>query len=348
MRTGLITALALVVGLLPGAPARATNSEVELKHVLKDLMAWLPGEYSSAPQVYFETAVGPPPDGVHENLYRIFAKIDAPHLGEHVIYTQLHIEGKRGPIFAGQQVVFIITVDNQRHGVNVSGRRIKDPDQYIDAHLHPEMWTTIAPDPDYGGNCNFLWRRHGAQLVAKLSDATQDDKCTMVSKRSGDQLTWDAEWVLNDKELWIHDNGYMKDGSLFAGRADKTHLRMTKVREYECLFGYRPAKGEPQVLNGPRMHDGGDAFVWELKDSPPRKVFYELMRGMWPSESGRNYAELIRISLYEGDPENDPEKNKLLGFGWASADSDRASFGTGAYNGRCKLYDPSAPPPKNE
>jgi hypothetical protein len=330
------------------APASATNSAPELKAVLADLMAWLPGNYSSLPQVYFENEVGPPPDGPHEENYRVFARIDAPHLGEHIIYTQMRIGGKDGPIFAGQQVVFIINIDEKRGGVNVSGRRIADPDQHIDAHLHPEMWKTIAPDPEYGGNCFFLWRRHGKQIVGTLADAKQDDKCTMVSQRSGDQLTWDAEWILNQDELWVHDNGYMKDGSLFVGRDDRTHLRLTKVREYECLFGYRPAKGEPQVLNGPHMHDGGDTFAWELKSSPPRKVFYELMRGMWPSNSGRNYADLIRLSLFEGEPDTDPKDRKLLAFGWASAGGDRASFSSGPYSGRCKLFDPAAPPPKNE
>lgn len=224
-----------LLGVMAAVSPVAARQNPELKAVLRDLMDWMPGEYSSLPQVFYEDAIGPSPDGPHEEFYRVFAKIDAPHLGDNVIYTQIRIDGKDGPIFQGQQVAFIITIDEERRGVNVSGRRIKDPENHRDAHLHPEMWKTIEPDPDYGGNCQFLWRRHGKQLVARLSDATQDDKCTMVSKRSGDQMTWGAEWILNDGELWIHDNGYLKDGTLFAGRADKAYLRMTKVRQYECF-----------------------------------------------------------------------------------------------------------------
>ena len=47
--------------LVLAAPAVATNSKPELAKVLEDLLAWLPGEYTSIPQVYLERALGAPP-----------------------------------------------------------------------------------------------------------------------------------------------------------------------------------------------------------------------------------------------------------------------------------------------
>ncbi|MDX2223757.1 MAG: CpcT/CpeT family chromophore lyase [Rhodospirillaceae bacterium] len=314
------------------APAQATNSKMELAAVLRDLMAWMPGSYSSAPQVFFENEVGPPPDGVHENFHRVFAKIDAPHLGEHVMYTQIRIEGDEGTLYSGQQVLFIISIDEKHQAVNVAGRRIKDPENYVDAHLHPEMWSTIAPDPDYGGNCDFRWRRSGAQLKGVLNDGT----CTMVSKRSGTQLTWDAEWILTPGELWIYDNGYLADGSLFQGRADKTHLRMYKSRDFECFASYRPAKGDPVVNNGFVMHDRGDVHTLVVKGLK-QPVHLHLMRSMWPSDSGRNYADLLRLELYQGEPDPLAKDRKMIGYSWAGAASDRTGFDAGAWSARCKL-----------
>jgi len=46
-------------------------------------------------------------------------------------------------------------------------------------------------------------------------------------------MTWDAEWVLNPDELWIYDNGYLDGTRLFQGRADRTHIRLTKIRPKE-------------------------------------------------------------------------------------------------------------------
>ena len=126
-----------VIALVFAAPAFATNSKPELAKVLEDLMAWLPGEYTSIPQVYLERALGAPPDGEHEIYHRVFAEIEAPHLGEHVIYTQIRLDGDDGTIFPGQQQVFLISIDEEKRTVAISGRRIKDPENYVDAHLHP-------------------------------------------------------------------------------------------------------------------------------------------------------------------------------------------------------------------
>ena len=134
----------LAIALLAlAAPAAATNSKPELAKVLEDLMAWLPGEYTSIPQVYLERALGAPPDGEHEIFYRVFAEIDAPHLGEHVIYTQIRLDGDDGTVFPGQQVVFLISIDEDKQAISISGRRIKDGEKYIDSHLHPELWPSI-------------------------------------------------------------------------------------------------------------------------------------------------------------------------------------------------------------
>lgn len=221
---------ASVMMLLPSA--HATNSRPELESVMAMLIQWLPGEFSSRPQLELERQYGAPPDGEHYDWYRIFAQIDAPHIGEHVIYGQLHIGDKSQPIVPGTQVLYIVSIDEEHMAVSVSGRRIANPEQFAFAHQHPELWETMAIDPDYGGNCDFRWRLHGNQIVGRLAqkgEAAIDGNCSMTSKKSGINMTWDAEWVLNDGELWIYDNGYLDDGVLFQGREDRTHIRLTRV-----------------------------------------------------------------------------------------------------------------------
>jgi hypothetical protein len=129
-------------------------------------------------------------------------------------------------------VLYIVSIDEEHMAVSVSGRRIANPEQLAFAHEHPELWETMAIDPDYGGNCDFRWRLHGNQIVGRLAqkgEAAIDGNCSMTSKKSGVNMTWDAEWVLNDRELWIYDNGYLDDGVLFQGREDRTHIRLTRV-----------------------------------------------------------------------------------------------------------------------
>jgi hypothetical protein len=334
MRTLLVVALML----LP-LSASATNSKPELAKVLEDLLAWLPGEYTSIPQVYLERALGTPPDGEHEIYYRVFAEIDAPHLARHVIYTQIRLDGDDGTIFPGQQQVFLISIDEEKSVVSIEGRRIKDPENYVDAHMHPELWSTIAPDPDFGGNCLFNWRRHGQQLRGLLGDHGQ---CTMVSKRSGNQLTWDAEWILNPDQLWIYDNGTLADGTLFSGREDRTHLRLSKAERYECFTSLRFEDGTTQVINPYFMHNRGDTLTITTTEAEPRDLHVEFLTSLWPSNSGRNYVDLMRLTLHDGEV-GDYKDEDVLGFAWAEPSSNRVGFTTEWASSRCKLANPDDP-----
>ena len=321
------------------APAAATNSKPELMKVLEDLLAWMPGEYTSIPQVFLERNLGAPPDGEHEEYYRVFAQIDAPHLAEHVIYTQIRIGGDDETIFPGQQVVFLISLDEDSHSVKISGRRIKDPENFIDAHLRPGIWSDIQPDPNFGGNCSFHWRRHGNQLRGLLGE---HGECTMVSKNTGQQMTWDAEWILNPEELWIYDNGYLEDGSLFVGRKDRTHLRMYKAKRYECFTSFRFEDGTNQVINPYFMHDRGDVFTITTNEPEPRDLHVEFLTSMWPSNSGRNFVDLMRLTLHDGEP-GDYTEEDVIGFAWATPDSGRVGFTTEWASARCKLAEPEDP-----
>ena len=254
--------LGVCVVLSPG-DAHATNSAAELQSVLADLKAWWPGEYDTLPQVELERAYGAPPDGEHDRQYRVFARVDVPHIGKDVIYGEVRTGGRDGPLIKGQQVLYILTIDEAHQVVNVSGRRIKDGDQYERAYLHPEKLKTIALDPAYGGNCDFRFQRYGIQLRGWLAnrDAPADSRtCTMTSKTSGQTMTWDADWAIAPEEIWVFDNGYMKDpaepdklGRLFAGREDRTYERLYKARNFLCRTA---SNGEGRGA-GVTVHDRG-------------------------------------------------------------------------------------------
>jgi len=252
-----MTGVGLVVGLsvmLCSYPTRATNSQAELAGVMADLLRWLPGDYSSQSQIDMEKRLGESPDGEHEAWFRVFAPVQAPHIGEHIIYGQLHAGGRDGPIIPGTQVLYIISMDEKNNAVTINGRRIADGPDFVDVHLYPERQKDLKLDPNTGGNCDFRWRRHGEQIVGLLAnkdEAVTDGTCTMVSKVSGLQMTWDAEWVLNDHELWIYDNGYLEDGTLFIGREDRTHTRLSRVTWYSCEWQRGDESGNVS------LHDGG-------------------------------------------------------------------------------------------
>jgi hypothetical protein len=338
---------ALLAALLMASPAAATNSPIELKSVLARLMDTLPGQFDNAAQLYFEEDSKTPKELLHGRVYRSFTRIDAPDIGANVLVATVRYGGKDGQFDGSEFQVWTLSVDAERKAVKMSPRRFKDPAKYIDiARDADKLKGLTSADlvaPSGAAGCDVFWRVYGTDLRG----VTEPGACSSMSSTLKVPLNWEWEYILTADEMWLSFAGRDGTGKIVSGRPDQVHWRLGKARDMECLFGYRPEKGEPQVNNGPRMHDRGDVYVWQTKAPNQRQFYYTLLRGIWPSNSGRNYEDLMRISMYEGDPAK-PDKAKFLGMGWASGASDRASFGDGMYSARCKVFDPTAPPPKNE
>lgn len=272
-------------------PAAATNSRAELEGVLADVVAWMPGEYSTAPQLDVERRYGTPPDGEHEDWYRVFALVDAPQVGQHVIYGELRIGGPDGALVKGTQILYNVVVDEKTMTVHANGRRVLDAEQFVRAHERPETWPQLAVDPRFGGNCDFRWTRHGTQVHGILN---HDGTCRMVSKVSGKEMSFDAEWVLTPDQLWLFDNNYVygpgpDDRSLFMGRDDRTHVQLYKVGWYACSV--RGLAGAPATL---RLRDRGQAERLGQGEGAPELV---LLRGYRAGADG-TLGEVTTLALH--------------------------------------------------
>jgi hypothetical protein len=301
--------------------------------VLADLLDWWPGRYDTLPQVDLERRLGAPPDGEHDRQYRVFQRVDVPHIGANVIYGQVHAGGENGDIVPGQQVLYILSIDERRRAVNVSGRRILNGPQYQLADLTPEKLKTIAIDPEMGGNCHFLWRRHGEQLVAHLSDLEADTTtCTMVSKRSGQKMTWDAEWVLTPDELWVFDNGYLHDKDhpartprLFAGREDRSFERMYKGRDRRCQV-----QATEQKAITANLHDRGGELALPATFSI-EKLTLQLLRSDYARANGVGLVSRWRLAMMS------PSSDEPLAHTLANADARSIRLSYAGVSATCRL-----------
>lgn len=331
----------MLAALLAASPAAATNSPIELKGVVASLMAWLPGEYDSEPQRFFEAEYITPPDQQHQRIYRAFTRIEAPDVGENVIVATVHASVKYSAFDFAEFQVWTVSVDVARQAVVMSPRKFKDPEAFrgiatYAAKLKGLKAYQLAPASGAAG-CDIVWRLIGTQLRGH----TEPGRCTSTLRRANGEATFDWEWLLNDEELWITFAGKDGAGNLVMGRADQTHWRLMKARTFECFLAYRPDGGPEQVHNGFAMHDRGDVHRLDLKDARgTTPVFLELIRGVWPSNSGRNYLDLLRFTVYEGDPAKPREELKIIGNSLGSAGTDRAGFAAGPLSARCKLPKP--------
>jgi len=344
----LLAAAVLTSMLTVTPPVAATNSPPELKMVLGNLMSWLPGEYDNAAQVFFEREQNTPEQDIHQRIYRAYHRVDAPAVGENVLLFEVRNGGKRAPLDMAEYQVWILSVDTERKAVRMSPRRFVDEEKYLEAVRDPALLRGLTPadlKPGEGvAGCDIWWRLRGRQLVG----TTAPGACKGMSRRTGEEMDFTWEFTQNDAEQWIGFAGRDAAGNIVFGREDQTEWRLDKARDFECRFGHSPPGEEPVFFNGARMHDRGDVFVWEAKARTPRTFHIHLIRGMWPSSSDRNFEDLLRIFMYDGDPGDPPDAGKLLGVGWDGTASDRASFSSGLHNAHCKLFDPSVSPSRSE
>lgn len=338
--------LALVALSMPGLAA-ATNSPIELKTALKSLMAWLPGEFDSEPQRFFETEYKTPADLVHRRVFRAYTRIQAPQLGENLLVAQVRDGGKDGRFDEMEFQLWTLSVDSTRRVVRMWPRRFKDPARFRDHAGDPAAFNGLS-DADLlpaqgAAGCEILWRLN----VHQLRGTTVPGACSGAVAAGRPSLQWEWEYLLDAEELWINFAGRDSTGRIAFGRADQTHWRLGKARDFECFLVYRPGQGEEQGDKRFHLNDRGEVRRFELKDGRgSRPVFMTLIRGMWPSNSGRNYLDLLRLQVYEGRPEEAPGTWKSIGNSIGSAATDRVGFATPTLTGRCKLAREAVPAPE--
>lgn len=292
-----LAAVAVVFGWAAPAMAGPVDDPgpAELAWVMDRLQAWLPGAWDSYPQVYHERTVRMPAGGEHEHWHRSFALIQAPQVGEVVFYGQINVGGRDGPLLPRSQVVYSVHVDAARGAVVMNGQPPADPERFVDLGDHPELWGQVRMRDPAALNCDFLWRRHGQQLVGVLDGKSPERRrygpgtCNYVMRGSDAEFYADAEWVLGPEDLWVYDINKVR-GQLFVGRADRTHVRLFRARPYRCAV--RDAAGSRQV----DAHDRG--FRYGMTAGDGQQLGLWLLRAEYPAgEAG--LAD--RLRLWFGD-----------------------------------------------
>lgn len=332
---------AALFALVIGAGAAAAHAgpaydfhRSELEAILEDLAAWWPGEWSSAPQNYFEQAVRMPAEGEHEPWYRIFARIDAPQIGPYVFYGQINIGGRDGPLYARSQVIYKATIDEARGVVLVRGQVLANADRFVNLQDHPELWKQVTMREEVI-NCDFIWRRDGEQIVGVLDGRDEPRRaggpgtCTFMST-TGKKFFADAEWTLTPETLWLYDINDM-DGVRFIGRKDRTHNRLYRSRPYRCEV--RDAGGRRQAQTYDRGGTG------EVKAADGRALQWTLLRAHYPAADGTGLDEELRLTLHE------PDATEPIGLTRAVPKADRIKVASPGVTVDCTRQEKFGPMP---
>jgi hypothetical protein len=209
-----------------------------------------------------------------------------------VFYGQINLGGPDGPLYVGSQVLYKAVIDEARGVISITGQGPAEPQSFEDLHRRPELWGEVRMRNEAGVRCDFIWRRHGMQLVGVLEGRTPERRkygpgtCTYESERG--EFYADAEWVLGPEELWLYDINKL-GGVQFIGRVDRTHTRLYRSHAYRCTV--RDATGSRELA----AHDRG--FSLEVRDGAGRELELLLLRAPFPAGGGAGLADSLRLML---------------------------------------------------
>jgi hypothetical protein len=296
------TWLVVLMCVLPSAWAgpQYQPTRQELESVMADLIAWLPGAWDSYPQVHYQRRYVTPVEGEHPHWHHVFARIDAPQIGEIVFYGQINPGGRDQPMMHRSQILYKVWIDEKRGAVVINGQGPADPDRFVNLHERPELWGQVQMRDEQSLQCDFLWRRSGDQIVGIL-DGKSDDRrrggpgtCTYKVKGTDVEFFADAEWVLGPDILWDYDINTMA-GHQFVGRADRTHIKQYRARGYQCRV---------EDANGVRewhAHDRGAILPVTANGKQSQRLM--LLRAPLPDSKGVGMHDALRVALLPLDSE---------------------------------------------
>lgn len=186
-----------------------------LDHELTLLRQWLAGEFDNTRQVISgENLLREGPvdrDQVPDLLYPIFSLVEAPAIGEHVVYLQWHQGSADGPL--QRQRIWAFTVDAEQNAVIMDFYTLRDPNRWRDAHLNPATAVRDMTRADllpYPAACRLPFRRYINVFIGEIPKGA----CRIVSQQTRTEMTIHARIVVGAGQLWYEESGVRTDGSV--------------------------------------------------------------------------------------------------------------------------------------
>lgn len=193
------------------APARAIDLATELDILLE----WVSGHFDNEQQVKTgENRLRREPldlDRAPDLLYPVFARVEAPQIGQHVVYLQWHIGSPDGPL--QRQRIWSFEIDAALNAVLMDFFTLREPARWRDAHLQPATAMVELARADllpYPPDCRLPFRRHIEVFIGEIPRG----ECNIVSQQTRTAMNIQARVVVSRHALWYDESGTRPDGSV--------------------------------------------------------------------------------------------------------------------------------------
>ena len=212
------TAWAVAAGMLlatAGAWGAEDSQAAQLRTDLGSLLGWMAGEFDNRQQVEraenFLHDARPDPARAPDLLFPVFARVQAPALGEHVVYLQWPMGSPEGRL--QRQRIWTFEIDPARNAIIMDFFTLRAPERWRDAHLAPDTALLEITREDlipYPPACGLPFRRHADVFIGEIPRGD----CRIVSQQTRTEMTINARVIVGRDQVWYDESGVRTDGSI--------------------------------------------------------------------------------------------------------------------------------------
>ena len=152
-------------------------------------------------------------------------RIDAPRLGDTVLYLQLNDGADRGLY---RQRILVLSIDSATDSIKQVAYTLKNAEQYADAMSTSEVFSDLGPDDVermFDDGCAQHWTRTEDGFRGHVSPET----CRIISSRTGNPRRIEALSLITATTLDLAERGFDDDGNQLFGSAAGETTRLTRT-----------------------------------------------------------------------------------------------------------------------
>lgn len=323
----LLRSLFLTFGLLATPFALAEKPPQYEEPVLKDLqqfVALYTGEFDNYTQVYFEENgfLEQVPEEKHSRIYQSRHRVNAPELGELVLYEETH-SGENLEKLYRQRIVLLETEKDTRT-IKTRHFALKQPERYRTQNHQLQDFSDLKPNDltALGQDCGTVWRKSAAQFIGRI----ESGRCKIASKHQGKTRFILFDGVVAENEYWALEGGIEENGDFAFGRKDGIAYQYRRATPYTCWVAVKNERDEWDFFQNLRVLDQGGKGYFQTSDQVPKQYYLQLKETVFPAGKRPDVFELF---IHEaGNP-------TALSYVWTKVGSDRIGINLRWMQGSC-------------
>ncbi|WP_076418619.1 CpcT/CpeT family chromophore lyase [Colwellia sp. UCD-KL20] len=306
----------------------------QIDKLLKKFDSLVQGEFDNYNQVNFEEndflAKDDKPQKKHARLYKRVVRINAPTLGEHVYYHQIHDAGKNQPAY--RKSIEVLSVDDKKQMIIAENYRFKSPEDIKNLWESNKIIDIRYDDlRKVGEQCYTEYQLVGKSFVGSIDQ----NRCKVHSKKFG-YINLRTQEVISESELWHLEEGFLPSGEMLFGREDDIPIKMRRAKNFTCWAALKTDKLKPNgefywdLFSNIVLHNQGDIMKISTTEKVPKHYFIRLKETIFPAGDRPDVFEMFIHDKNDSD-------TKALAYTWTNTEATHLGINLRWMQSACSL-----------